>query len=53
MNIPMQQSSSLEHAILNHLRVEYLKGDNKYEAGNFGKQDARKFTPLKKLPPVQ
>ena len=39
---------SLDH----YTQEEDLKGDNKYDAGYHGKQDAKKGVRFKKLPPV-
>lgn len=34
------------------LQIEELTGENQYQTEEFGKQDAKKFLSLKKMPPV-
>lgn len=52
LQIPLTQSNTIEGAILEMLRAEDLTGDNQYDAEQHGKQDAKKFLRIKKLPPV-
>ena len=52
LQVPLQDSDTLEGAIGKMLAAEELTGDDKYEADEHGKQDAKKFQRLKSLPPV-
>ena len=52
LQIPLTKSNTIEGAILDILKAEELTGDNQYDAEQHGKQDAKKFLRIKKLPPV-
>ena len=52
LQLPLQESNTIEGAIKNLLQAEELTGDDMYEANGYGKQEAKKFLRLKRLPPI-
>lgn len=43
---------SVLESFKDYITPEILEGDNKYDAGTFGLQDAKKGTKFQKFPPV-
>ncbi len=43
---------TIEESMQRYVQAEELTGENQYDAGEHGKQDAKKFIRFKKLPPV-
>lgn len=44
--------NTIEDSLRKYVQAEELTEDNQYDAGEHGKQDAKKFIRFKKLPPV-
>lgn len=43
---------TVEDSLIKYVSAEELTGDNKYDAEEYGRQDARKFIRFTKFPPV-
>ena len=52
IQLNVKDHATIEESIRSYVASEDLCGDNQYDAGEHGKQDARKFLRFKKLPPV-
>ena len=52
LEVHMQQSNTLEVALRKLFEAEEMKGDDQYSHETMGKQDAKKFLRIKKLPPI-
>ena len=52
LDIHLQQSSTIEDALKKLFEAEELSGENAYNHEIEGKQDAKKFLRIIKLPPV-
>ncbi len=52
LQVPLTESNTIEGAILKLLSSEDLTGTDQYEASGHGKQDAKKFIRINKLPPI-
>ena len=48
----MQESGTIESALRSLFSAEELSGENAYEHEEFGKQEAKKFLRIKRLPPI-
>lgn len=52
LQLDVQGLSGIEESLKNYVSYERLEGDNKYEAGIHGKQEAKKGIKFLRLPPV-
>ena len=52
LQLHLQESMTIEDALKELFTAEELSGENAYEHEIHGKQDAKKFLRIKKLPPV-
>ena len=52
LQLHLQESKTIQSALRSLFAAEELTGENAYEQGEFGKQEAKKFMRIKKLPPV-
>ena len=52
LEVHLQESDTLEASLKNLFQAEELTGENQYSHETKGKQDAKKFTRISKLPPV-
>ena len=52
VQLNVKDCSTIEESFRHYVVSEDLKGDNQYDAGEHGKQDARKFIRFTKFPPV-
>lgn len=52
LQVPLQESNTIEGAIKKLLQAENLTGEDQYFADQHGKQDAKKYLRIKRLPPV-
>ena len=52
LQLNVQGCSNIYESFDKYIEVEYMMGDDKYEAEGFGKQDAKKGVIFEELPPV-
>ena len=52
LEVHLQQSNTLEASLRSLFQAEDLTGENQYSHETKGKQDAKKFLRIKKLPPI-
>lgn len=52
IQLNIKGKKSIEESFTDYIQTETLDGDNKYDAGTFGLQDAEKGIMFEKFPPV-